>query len=400
MVTEVEAAPRLLKKPEVRVALFYFTMMMPTGASVVYAGIWFLSNGIGADQIGIINAVPVMLMVFMNLTIGRIADRARDWRTAIVTGATFQGLATLGLFFVNDFWGILAVWTLSILPNTAIGPVADAATMRMTQRNGTSFGPIRACSTIGYTLAVAVTGVLVDRFGGQIFVPLFVGLNLLKAAMAQSLPQFRVPGNAAPAGQVRAPAAPAGRLRDVLTPGFVLPLAGYAMAFSTHFILNAFQAVLWKAQGISEAAIGVLILIGALAEVGMMLFWKRVSFRFSPLHTLLFAAVVSAFRWFAMGLAPPLEVLVGLQLLHAVTFGMAYLSAVHFVAEHTSEDIAAEAQSFFTVVQQTTAIVAVTAFGWLAVPYGAQAYFASAALAALGFAVILMGSRLHRNRVA
>jgi hypothetical protein len=54
-----------------------------------------------------------------------------------------------------------------------------------------------------------------------------------------------------------------------MKPWFVLPLVGNAMAFSTHFILNAFSSVLWKTQGISEAAIGLLIPVGALAETGI-----------------------------------------------------------------------------------------------------------------------------------
>src|SRR5690606_36676068 len=111
------------------------TLMMPAGATIVYAGIWFLSRGISTDGIGIINALPVIIMITMNLTIGRIADRARDWRTVIVAAATFQGIAVLGLFFVSEFWGILAVWTLCVLPNSAISPVLDAATLRMTKRN-------------------------------------------------------------------------------------------------------------------------------------------------------------------------------------------------------------------------------------------------------------------------
>lgn len=388
--TTTTAAVKAPLKPEVRVAAFYFVMMMPTGASIVYAGIWFLSNGISANGIGFINAFPVMLMVLMNLTIGRIADRARDWRTVIVAAAAFQGVAVLGLFFVNEFWGILAVWTLSVLPNSAISPVLDAATMRLTQRNGTSFGPIRAAATMGYTLSVALSGFLIDHFGGQIFVPLYVGFSLLKALTAQWLPQFRGPVTA----EAKPVAAGARRLREVLKPWFVLPLAGYAMAFSAHFILNAFSALLWKAQGISEAAIGILIVVGALAETGMMVFWKRVSTRFAATATLFFAAVVSAVRWFAMGLSPPFEVLLGLQLLHAITFSMGYLSAVHFVASHTSEDIAAEAQSFYFVVQQSMVILAVVSFGWLATSYGAHAYFAASALAALGAVLIFVGSRL------
>ena len=80
----MKAPAFLLSSAERRVALFYFTTMMPLGAAVVQAGVWFAENGINAGGIGIINALPVLIMTALNLTLGRIADRASDWRQAIV----------------------------------------------------------------------------------------------------------------------------------------------------------------------------------------------------------------------------------------------------------------------------------------------------------------------------
>ena len=53
----------------------------------------------------------------------------------------------IGLWFVSGFWGILLVWTLAMVPASALVPVVDAATLRMTQRRGTNFGAVRAWVT-------------------------------------------------------------------------------------------------------------------------------------------------------------------------------------------------------------------------------------------------------------
>ncbi|MGV3651910.1 MAG: MFS transporter [Devosia sp.] len=387
------AAPRLA--PEWRVAAFYLVQMMPLGAAVVYAGIWFASKGISSDGIGLINSLPVIVMITLQLTIGRIADRAKDWRQAIVVGTMVQALATTGLFLVDGFWGILAVWTLSLIPNAAIHPVAEAATMRMTQRNGTSFGPIRACATIGYMSTVALTGVLVARFGGEIFVPLYVGLTVLKAAVATTLPNFKRPTDQPDRPR---PSPGALRLIEVMKPWFVLPVFGYAMVMGTHIILNAFAALVWKQQGISEAVIGPLITLGAFAEASMMLAWKRIGPHIAAGTALLLAAGVSALRWAAMGFSPPVEVLVFLQMLHAITFGMGYLGCVHFIAAHTSDTIAAEAQSFYVVLQQSMSVFAVIGFGWLTGFMGAEAYFVAAGFAGIGALIILFSLPLAARR--
>lgn len=382
----------LTSGPERRVALFYFTTMMPVGAAVVQAGVWFTENGIDTGRIGIINSLPILLMTAMNLTLGRIADRASDWRQAIVIASAIQGMVTLGLFFADGFWGILAVWTLSILPNQAIGPVLDAASMRMTHRHGSSFGPLRACATVGYLLMVGITGVLITRFGGGMFVPLYVGLTLLKVATAQLLPVFRAPpGAPVPAGDLGAK-----KLSEVMRGWFVLPLLGFAIVFGTHRILDVFAALLWRSQGIPAATVGQLIMLGAIAEAIMMFAWGRVRSLLTPEVGLLLAGLTAIFRWTAMALAPPVPVLVGLQLLHSVTFALGYLSVVQFIASHTHERIAVEAQSFYVVLQQTTAVFAVVVFGYLGKTLGFHAYFAAAGLALLGSAITFIGLRIAR----
>ena len=376
--------------PERRVALCYFLLMTPLGASVVGAGIWFAENGLDPRQIAVINVAPVLVMIALNLTIGRIADRACDWRQTIVTASAIQGAVTMALFFVDSFWGILAVWTLSVMPNQAIGPVLDAATMRMTRRNGTHFGALRACATVGYMLSVGASGMVIARFGIESFVPLYVGLMLVKALVAQALPFFRAPPGTPPPVERGAE-----RLAEVMRPWFVLPLFGYAMAFGTHIILNAFAALWWKKQGIPADVIGNLIMLGAFAEAAMMFAWGRLGKVLRPDLALLIAAVVAALRWTAMGFAPPVHVLVFLQLLHALTFALGYLGCVSFIATHTRERIAAEAQSFYILLQAIMTVVAVLGFGWIGARLGFAAYFVAGAFALLGALTILAGIALR-----
>jgi PPP family 3-phenylpropionic acid transporter len=146
--TSTDPAPHV--SPELRTTAFYFVQFMSGGAATVFAGIWFSGKGLSPEQIGVINAVPVLFMLVLNFAVGRIADRADDWRQVIVIGALASGVFPFGLFFVNDFWGILLFWSLAAMAQMAIVPVADAAALRITRRRGTDFGAIRAWGTIGY----------------------------------------------------------------------------------------------------------------------------------------------------------------------------------------------------------------------------------------------------------
>ncbi len=389
--TAAAAGPRL--SPELRATAFYFTFFMSNAAAAVYAGIWLRDEGMSPEQIGIINAVPVLAMLVLNPLVGRLADRAGDWRQVIAVGAVAAGVIPFGLFFVNGFWGILAVWALAVIPVFAVGPVVDAATIRMTRRNGTDYGTIRAWGSVGYTAVIFVTGYLTAWFGGSVFLPLFVGLAVLRGALALGLPRFRAPGHRQDTGRP-----PAGRLLQVMRPWFLLPLVGWAMVFGTHMVLNAFAALLWMEQGIGADVIGLLIAAGALAESVMMFGFGRLARRFSARGLILFSSVVAAARWAAMGLSPGVELLFGLQLLHAITFAMGFMGCVHFIANWTSEDIAAEAQSFFQVLQQGMSVITLAGFGWLVALMGAQAYLVAALFAACGGGLVWLSLRLQQPR--
>ena len=389
-----EARSRLT--PELRTTAFYFTYFMGPGAAVMFLPIWLSGKGITTEQIGIINAVPVFVILALNLIIGRVADRASDWRQVIVIGALVAGIVPIGLFFVNEFWGILLFWTLASLPGGAVGPVLDAATMRMTRRNGSDFGSIRAWGTVGYMLFNGLTGFLVVWFGAGIFVPLFVGLALLRAAASLQLPAFRAPPDQLTVAAIHPVA---GKLAEIITrPWFILPLVGFALVFGTHIVLNAFGALLWKEQGISEDIIGPLIALGAASEAGMMFLWKRFGGRVSARHLILLSALVSVLRWAAMAFSPPVWALVLLQLSHGVTFALGYLGCVHFIANWTSEDIAAETQSLFTVLQQVASVVALVGFGWLVGLFGAHAYLFAALAAVMGALCIWVSLRLMQPK--
>lgn len=377
--------------PEMRAGLFHFTVYGATGVASVYFAIWLSNRGIPPDEIGVINAVPVLVMLFVNTLVGRLADRASDWRQVIVILALIAGAVPVGLFFVTGFWGILLMWTLCTVPAYSLVPVVDAATLRMTRRRGSDFGLVRAWGTVGYMAATAMAGPVIALFGEAAFVPLFVAWSLLRALISLQLPLFRAP----PAKTSLTVVAPqARRLREILKPWFVLPLVGLGMHYSIHAVLTAFAALTWKQEGISENLIGPLVAVAAASEAVMMFVWRRLNIKVTARHLIIFAALVAAARWAAMAFNPPVAVLFILQLLHAVTFALGYFGGIYFIANWTSDDIAAEAQGFSFVLQQGMAVIALIGFGWLVALYGGKAWLAAAAFALIGAGLVAISLQL------
>ena len=366
--------------PELRASLFHFTVFAATGAGTAYYSIWMNDKGLSSGQIGVINAVPVLIMLVVNVIIGRLADKASDWKNTIVLLALIAGVVPIAYFWVNDFWSLLLVFTFCSVPSGALVPVIDAATLRMTQRRGTDFGFVRAWGTVGYTVTAAATGVLIAWLGPVAFVPAFVVFSLLRAGLAFQLPQFRAP----PA--VDAPVLKRGsvKLKSLMQLWFLLPCISFALIQSTHFFLGAMGALVWKIDGIGEGWIGPLIAVSAAGEAITMFFWRRIGTRMSARTMLIIAGLVGCVRWIVMALNPPLAVMFLLQALHAITLPFSYFGIMHFIANWAPEEIAAEAQGFSSAMTQGFSVITLLIFGWLVGLVGGGAYYVAGGMTLVG----------------
>ena len=98
------------------------------------------------------------------------------------------------------------------------------------------------------------TGYVALWFGPMVFLPLFVGIGVMRAMVALGLPAFRAPADAQRSGNAPRPAMPppgnarrpggATKLRQVMRPLFLLPLVGTALVHASHLNMNAFQSLI------------------------------------------------------------------------------------------------------------------------------------------------------------
>jgi PPP family 3-phenylpropionic acid transporter len=385
-----------LNTPIARTSQFYFFLLTTMAVSNPFLSIWLADKGLTPEQIGIVNAMPFFVVIILNQLIGRIADKASDWRMTIVVGACTAAVPPFLLFFVHDFWGILIVWTLIILPFVATGPVIDAAAIRMSRRLGADFARVRAWGSIGLVLVTLLAGFLLDVWGLAAFLPLLAIVGVLRALVSLRLPLFRAPAPEVKQVAIRRRRSPlvATRFREILRPWFLLPMVGVALLHSSHMLQTGFGSLLWQQQGVPDWAIGILWAISPGGEIVIMLLFTRFARKFAARHVILVASIFTIVRWIGFGLEPPLWGMFLLQALNMMSFGLSYLGVVNFIANWTSENIAAEAQGFFQAVRQVGTVVALVAFGWLVAQFGAAAYYGAAAMGVVGAVLTIVSLML------
>ena len=377
-----------LDTPVARTSHYYFVLLTTMALANPFLAIWLTSKGLSPEQIGIVNAMPFLVVTIFNQFVGRVADKAADWRTTIVVGSVVAAIGPFALFFVNDFVGILAVWTLIIVPFLAIGPVVDAASIRMARRVGADFAIIRLWGSIGFVVTTVTAGLVVEQYGLAMFLPMLAAVGVIRAIVALRLPLFRAPAPEAAAAAVklrrrRSPLI-ATRAKEIWRPWFVLPLAGVALVHGSHMMQMAFGALIWQQAGVPAWVIGPLWAVGPAGEVFVMLAFARLAKRFSARHLILFASIITVIRWIGFSMNPPVWGLFVLQAMNMASFGLSYLGIVNFIANWTSEGIAAEAQSTFQAMRQAVQVTALTGFGFLMAHFGTGAFYGAAVMGLAG----------------
>ena len=382
-----------LNQPAARTSLYYATLFTSGAVSNPFLPIWLSERGIDTASIGVINAVPIFAMILINMIVGRLADRASDWRTVIVIGSVLAAIPPIFLLFMDSYAAIIILWTLVIVPFQAIAPVVDAAAYRMARRTGLDFGAIRVWGTIGFVFVTLVSGLVLDRLGPHAFIPLLIVVSVIRAFAAFGLPLFRgQDDNARPVHPIDAPINPliAIRLGQLWRPWFLMTLIGASLLHGSHMMQMGFGALLWAEQGVPGWAIGLLWAVAPTAEILAMVYFERITKRFAARHLILMGCLCGAIRWWGFALEPSIGVLVLLQTLHLATVGLTFLGITNFIANWTSEDIAAEAQSFFVMLRQVVTVVALLGFGLLAGSIGSAAYYVAAILSAVGAVMVLI----------
>jgi MFS transporter, PPP family, 3-phenylpropionic acid transporter len=370
-----------------RTSLYFFSQFFSSGTANAFAGIWLAQQSLSDQQIGAINSTPFAILLLFNIFIGRIADRAKDWRQVIIAGTVISAVISFGLFFAQGFWPILVVFAGAAIFQGLIIPVADAAALNLVKNDKSQLGWMRGLSTSGYLIGLLITGYLIGKYGSWLFIPLFVGFSVFRAVTALQLPAFR--SNFAAIQHDH-------QFSHFFRPWLILPLLGWSIVYATHLVLNGFQALLWSEQGFSSGTISLLIAVGALSEAAAFFLAGRLPARISAQTLMLLSGIVTVLRWFAMSYTPGFAYLVPLQLLHGITYALGFYGCVGFIGRSVSVAVAAEAQSFFMTLQQVTAIAAITIFSVLASATSAQAYFGNSLMALVGTALIICSFQFRK----
>ena len=375
--------------------LFYCLVYLGAGVSVPFMPAWFGSHGLTGAQIGLILSAPMLARTISGPLIALWADGFKRRRTPIMLLAMGATLAYASLSLVNGFWFWFLAWFIASSLFSTLPPLTDVLALRRARLDGFGFGWPRGLGSVAFIISNLVMGYLLTRLSKDL-----VLIWTIVAALATGLAALLLlPGDSVSEEGSRLQSRDRWQgLGDLLhRPLFLWSITASGLIQAAHAFYYGFSTLVWQAQGLPAATIGMLWGFGVAAEVAFMWFaegWRR---RLGPEIMLVLGSLGAIVRWIAMAFSPPVPILFGLQVLHAFSFAATFMAVLPLIERYSPPKAASAAQVLNSALSGGLLIgLAMIVSGPLYDGFGARGYLAMALIAGLGLVAAVQVLRQGR----
>jgi len=352
---------------------------------------WLLWRGLHPAEIGALLAAGMLLRVVAGPLAGIVADARNDRRTAMLALYLMMLACYAVLNFTVSPLAIFALVIPAAVAGGAASPLLESVTLRMSERWGFSYGPVRAWGSATFVACNIIAGFFISWFGLGVMMPwltVSLALNVIAIWFLPAPPADRPRHDFRGGLHVTLVQA-----RELLrSPTFLVFLLAAGLDQGSHAVYYNFGAPNWLRLGYPGWLIGVLWPLGVVIEVTLFAFSVRVFNALGATRLLILGCATCVLRWTILAFDPPLPMVIFAQLLHGGTFALAHLGAMYFILKAVPPRLAATAQSLYAVGTGGIIMgVATLAAGPLYAAYHGRVYWMMAAmgLVALSFAFLL-----------
>jgi PPP family 3-phenylpropionic acid transporter len=311
-----------------------------TGVSMVFLAVLLAARGLDAAQVGLVIGLSYLVRVAAAPLWGQLADALGRIRLVMAVSCTLAAGAVLLLLSVRGFWPVTALVLLASTGSSAAMPLSDTVVWRSAERDGFTFGQVRAAGSGAFVLGVLGSGFVVESTGSTSIAWMIALCYLLSVVLLPTIS----PVNAAPR-----------RREPMLRPLLAIPEYRRVLAFSAliqgaHAAYYSLSTLHWRIAGISDRTIGLLWSEGVVAEILAMILLRHRLGRIDPSLLILVGVVGSILRWIGTALTTDPLWLAWLQPLHAASFALPYLAALRIIGDRTPLHLSATAQSVYAAI--------------------------------------------------
>jgi len=371
--------------PYWRLSSFYFWYYAALGGFTPYFAQWLHDLGQDAGAISALMALWYATRVFAPTLWSGYATRSPHPIRWLRLGAVLTLVSFAGFLFADRFVALFAVMLVYSFFCNAIMPQFEALTLDTLGARRAEYGRLRVWGSIGFILVTLGFGWLLERYGSALLPAIMLPLLAATAISAYV--------NRMPEGVHHDDAPAAGTAWQALRRPGVATFLAVAMLMQIGFgPYYVFFTLFLGENGHGTDTIGALWALGVMAEIVLFLLAPQLLRRHTPMALILVCFVATALRWLATALFPEsLPVLIAMQLLHALSFGVFHACCMQLVGMYFPGRLSAHGQALLYAI--SSGIGGVIGAGLAGAAWklggGEACFILGATAAAVGFAVAM-----------
>jgi len=367
------------------------------GLTFPFISLYLLSVGFSGTQIGIVLGVSAAVRLLIPPLLNAIADqtgRHRQLFYSLVIGNTATTIGLVLTSFSQWVLGAMVVARDSLdLPSASL--LSQLTITRLQQQDRDIYGRIRAWGSLGWSVTTMASG-LIFASGGYILLFIIAGLlNLASLLFGRSLPQRTTDE---PQAKVKRQDAAMALQRPA---GFYILMASWFLFFIGMSSIGGFLYPFFQQElGASNAMIGVLASVAALAEIPSMVMIDRMMRRVNMHLTLVLGMLGMAALWMAFTFLQGVTFLLPLMVIRGTFYTFQNVANTLIVSRISHPANAATNQAIAQVTVPALAqLVTAPIAGFIFDTFGARVLLRLVALMVV-FAVLLLIAFRHALAMA
>ena len=367
-------------------ALFFVGLFLIQGVFLPYWPVWLKAQGLSAGEIGILLSLPNWVRVFADPLIAQRADHTGNRKTPMMWLAGIYVLTVLAFPVSSNFWWLAGLSVVIGFTFSPLLPLGTTITVHECKTRDLDYGRVRLWGSLAFIFASYGAGWVLDGTSTTWIVWMLFIAGIVNFAITTRMPDPQTDRS------LRSGSSLTYLLRK---PVFLIYLGCIGFAQGSHGTYYSFASVHWETVGYSHEMIGTFWSIGVIAEIALFAVAGKFVRGRHPGILFALGATAGIVRWIVLGSSDAFWMIVLVQPLHAMTFGITHLAAVSFIARAIPQQLATSAQSLMATLSMGVFLgSSIWASGPLYEHFGSHAYYAMAGLSgiALVFAFWLMQS--------
>lgn len=359
-----------------------FTFSIFTISSVVatFFPLYFAEIGFTNVQIGFIYSLGPLISLFSNLLWGIASDRFRTLKKILILLLIGQLIMISILTQTTSFALVCIVVLLFNFFFFPIYPLSDTMAIMTMQERGRNFMVVRIFGSLGFAASALILGMLLKQTGSHVTMWVCLSLTIISLLWAFTLTDKQ--------GSVKK--MEFSGLWKVLRQREVVWFFIFVFALAiAHRFNDAFLSLVLREMHANESTIGWSLTASSLSEIPVFFLLAKYGNKFKELPLLALASFMYAIRFLLMSIVSDPNLVIGIQAMHSVSFGIYFFTAVRYITNVIPDEYRATGLALFTIVWSSIAGLISGAFGGQLLNQGKAIFYliamALSFLACLGF---------------